>query len=170
MLSQPLVSVRRLPDAAFKPVARHLFRGHLSELLLARGLAYLRFLLPLTLAHAFFVSFNLKVNKSAQPPSSLFMQQRKRQGFVRECHGDLHLGNMTLIDGKVVIFDCIEFNPFLRWVDVISEAAFLVMEHWIVRRYGLARINEAFFTMNAVISVAVFAFTLGDLLVGRMAA
>jgi uncharacterized protein len=59
---------------------------------------------------------------------SLFMQQRKQQGFVRECHGDLHLGNMTLIDGKVVIFDCIEFNPFLRWIDVISEAAFLMMD------------------------------------------
>jgi uncharacterized protein len=58
----------------------------------------------------------------------LFMQQRKQQGFIRECHGDLHLGNMTLIDGKVVIFDCIEFNPFLRWIDVISEAAFLVMD------------------------------------------
>ena len=59
---------------------------------------------------------------------SRLMQQRKRQGYVRECHGDLHLGNMTLIDGKVVIFDCIEFNPMLRWIDVISEVAFLVMD------------------------------------------
>lgn len=56
------------------------------------------------------------------------MVQRKQQGFVRECHGDLHLGNMTLIDGKVVLFDCIEFNPMLRWIDVISEVAFLVMD------------------------------------------
>ncbi len=59
---------------------------------------------------------------------SPLMQQRKQQGYVRECHGDLHLGNMTLIDGKVILFDCIEFNPMLRWIDVISEVAFLVMD------------------------------------------
>ena len=56
------------------------------------------------------------------------MQQRKAQGYVRECHGDIHLGNMTLINGKVILFDCIEFNPTLRWIDVISEIAFLVMD------------------------------------------
>ncbi|MEQ1638858.1 MAG: AAA family ATPase [Methylococcales bacterium] len=56
------------------------------------------------------------------------MQQRKQQGYVRECHGDLHLGNMTLISGQVVLFDCIEFNPMLRWIDVISEVAFLFMD------------------------------------------
>jgi len=56
------------------------------------------------------------------------MQQRKRQGYVRECHGDLHLNNITLIDGKVTLFDCIEFNPTLRWIDVISEVAFLFID------------------------------------------
>lgn len=56
------------------------------------------------------------------------MELRKRQGYVRECHGDLHLSNMTLIDGKVTLFDCIEFNPMLRWIDVISEIAFLVID------------------------------------------
>ncbi|MBS1229543.1 MAG: hypothetical protein H6R17_2820 [Proteobacteria bacterium] len=54
--------------------------------------------------------------------------ERRRAGFVRECHGDLHLGNIALIDGKPVIFDCIEFNPALRWIDVISEVAFLCMD------------------------------------------
>ncbi|MCX7097233.1 MAG: AAA family ATPase [Methylococcales bacterium] len=57
-----------------------------------------------------------------------FMQLRKQQGHVRECHGDLHLSNMTLINGKVTLFDCIEFNPKLRWVDVISEIAFLFVD------------------------------------------
>lgn len=56
------------------------------------------------------------------------MQQRRQQGYVRECHGDLHLGNMTLINGKVTLFDCIEFNPMLRWIDVISEVAFLFID------------------------------------------
>jgi len=62
------------------------------------------------------------INKSG------LMEDRKQQGFVRECHGDLHLGNMTIIDGKVRLFDCIEFNPLLRWIDIISEAAFLVID------------------------------------------
>jgi len=56
------------------------------------------------------------------------LRDRKRNGFIRECHGDLHLGNLTLIDGQVTLFDCIEFNPELRWIDVISEVAFLVMD------------------------------------------
>ncbi|MDI1277910.1 bifunctional aminoglycoside phosphotransferase/ATP-binding protein [Methylobacter sp.] len=56
------------------------------------------------------------------------MQLRRQQGSVRECHGDLHLGNMTLINDKVTLFDCIEFNPMLRWVDVISEVAFLFID------------------------------------------
>ncbi|MGZ8190433.1 MAG: bifunctional aminoglycoside phosphotransferase/ATP-binding protein [Methylococcaceae bacterium] len=59
---------------------------------------------------------------------SHLMQLRRQQGYVRDCHGDLHLGNMTLINGKVTLFDCIEFNPMLRWIDVISEVAFLVID------------------------------------------
>jgi hypothetical protein len=53
---------------------------------------------------------------------------RKRDGFVRECHGDLHLGNMALINDRVTLFDCIEFNPQLRWIDTISEVAFVAMD------------------------------------------
>lgn len=53
---------------------------------------------------------------------------RKRNGFIRECHGDMHLGNMILRDDEVVIFDCLEFNEDLRWIDVASEVAFLTMD------------------------------------------
>jgi aminoglycoside phosphotransferase family enzyme/predicted kinase len=53
---------------------------------------------------------------------------RRENGFVRECHGDLHLGNMTLIEGKVTLFDCIEFNDELRWIDVMSDVAFAAMD------------------------------------------
>ncbi|MCC6610206.1 MAG: AAA family ATPase [Burkholderiales bacterium] len=53
---------------------------------------------------------------------------RQGGGFVRECHGDLHLGNIALVDGVPTAFDCIEFNPELRWIDVMSELAFLVMD------------------------------------------
>ncbi|TSA50508.1 MAG: aminoglycoside phosphotransferase [Nitrosomonadales bacterium] len=54
--------------------------------------------------------------------------QRHEQRFIRECHGDLHLGNIALVDGAIQVFDCIEFNPALRWIDVINEIAFLVMD------------------------------------------
>ena len=54
--------------------------------------------------------------------------ERRRAGWVRECHGDLHLGNIALVDGRIIAFDCIEFNPNLRWIDVMSEVAFLVMD------------------------------------------
>ncbi len=53
---------------------------------------------------------------------------RHRDGFVRECHGDLHLRNIALVDGEPVAFDCIEFSAGLRWIDVINETAFLVMD------------------------------------------
>jgi aminoglycoside phosphotransferase family enzyme/predicted kinase len=56
------------------------------------------------------------------------MRQRKANHMVRECHGDLHLKNITLFNDKVTLFDCIEFNESFRWVDVISDMAFLVMD------------------------------------------
>jgi predicted kinase len=48
--------------------------------------------------------------------------------MVREGHGDLHLRNIVLLDGKLVPFDCIEFSAALRWNDVMSEVAFLAMD------------------------------------------
>ncbi|WP_130903538.1 bifunctional aminoglycoside phosphotransferase/ATP-binding protein [Pseudomonas sp. Sample_22] len=56
------------------------------------------------------------------------LEQRKADGFIRECHGDIHLGNATVIDGKVVIFDCIEFNEPFRFTDVYADSAFLAMD------------------------------------------
>jgi aminoglycoside phosphotransferase family enzyme len=53
---------------------------------------------------------------------------RRAGGFVRECHGDLHLGNVTEIDGELAIFDCIEFDERMRWIDVMSEIAFTAMD------------------------------------------
>jgi aminoglycoside phosphotransferase family enzyme/predicted kinase len=53
---------------------------------------------------------------------------RDRDGFVRRCHGDLHLGNIVLIDGKPVLFDAIEFNPKLATIDVFYDLAFLLMD------------------------------------------
>ena len=53
---------------------------------------------------------------------------RKISGHVKPCHGDMHTGNMVLWNGRIMIFDCIEFNSFLSNIDVMSEIAFLVMD------------------------------------------
>jgi aminoglycoside phosphotransferase family enzyme/predicted kinase len=66
-------------------------------------------------------------------------ETRKAAGFVRECHGDLHLGNMALLGGEIVLFDCIEFSENLRWIDVMSEIAFLAMDLEDRGQTGLAR-------------------------------
>ncbi|HSB96081.1 MAG TPA: hypothetical protein VLC91_06520, partial [Spongiibacteraceae bacterium] len=64
---------------------------------------------------------------------------RKINGFIRECHGDLHLGNIALVEGVVTLFDCLEFSPALRWIDTISEVAFVVMDLRHKGRIDLAR-------------------------------
>ena len=69
---------------------------------------------------------------------TVFMK-RKKTGYIRECHGDLHLGNITLWNEEIIPFDCIEFNENLRWIDVLSEIAFLVMDLDDHQRPDLAR-------------------------------
>lgn len=64
--------------------------------------------------------------------------ERKANGFVRECHGDIHLNNAAVLDGHVVIFDCIEFNEPFRLIDVTSDIAFLVMDLEDRKLYPLA--------------------------------
>jgi aminoglycoside phosphotransferase family enzyme/predicted kinase len=66
--------------------------------------------------------------KEQQSLLSGHFAQRKAAGMVRECHGDLHSGNIVTIDGRVAVFDCIEFNDSLRWIDVISDVAFIYMD------------------------------------------
>jgi aminoglycoside phosphotransferase family enzyme/predicted kinase len=63
---------------------------------------------------------------------------RKAAGRVRECHGDLHLGNLVLIDDRVKLFDCIEFSEELRWIDVASEIAFTYIDLLDQNQPGLA--------------------------------
>jgi len=54
--------------------------------------------------------------------------EREGSGFVRDCHGDLHAGNIVRWQGALVPFDCIEFDPGLRLIDVMNDLAFLVMD------------------------------------------
>ncbi|MBA5603965.1 AAA family ATPase [Duganella sp. FT3S] len=80
----------------------------------------------------------LTVWQSTQERVLDLIAQRKAQGFVRECHGDLHCGNILTLDGKVEVYDCIEFNDDLRWIDVIDDLAFVVMDLRFHGQPGLA--------------------------------
>ncbi|MGL6109847.1 MAG: AAA family ATPase, partial [Rubrivivax sp.] len=66
-------------------------------------------------------------------------EQRQGEGRVRECHGDLHLGNITQFEGRTTLFDCLEFDAALRWTDVMSDLAFLAMD---LRSHGLVRLSH----------------------------
>jgi aminoglycoside phosphotransferase family enzyme len=68
------------------------------------------------------------------------VQERDRQGYVIDGHGDLHCRNIFLLDPPV-IFDCIEFNAELRSLDMLNEIAFLCMD---LERYGRPDLARAF--------------------------
>ncbi|MBL8307023.1 MAG: AAA family ATPase [Rubrivivax sp.] len=63
------------------------------------------------------------------------IDERRTRGHVRECHGDLHLGNVTLFEGRTTVFDGIEFSPALRWTDVMADLAFMAMD---LQAHGLS--------------------------------
>lgn len=74
------------------------------------------------------------------------MRQRKQQGYTRNCHGDLHCRNIIWLGDKTRVeadkgpmaFDCIEFNDHFRWIDVMNEIAFLIMDLQHKKQYQLA--------------------------------
>jgi len=73
---------------------------------------------------AFLKAWTLKEHQRLYP---LFLA-RKQGGFIRQCHGDMHTGNMVWWKNRIYIFDCIEFNENLSIIDVISDLCFLFMD------------------------------------------
>ncbi|OIQ01829.1 MAG: hypothetical protein AUK36_08915 [Zetaproteobacteria bacterium CG2_30_59_37] len=72
-------------------------------------------------------SIRMQTIQRVQQMQELFAG-RMAQGRIRDCHGDLHLGNIALFRGHPTPFDCIEFNPEYRAIDTLNDAAFLVMD------------------------------------------
>jgi aminoglycoside phosphotransferase family enzyme/gluconate kinase len=68
--------------------------------------------------------------ETARKTHAARLDERARAGNVRRCHGDLHLRNICLFEGRVRLFDCLEFNDALATVDVLYDLAFLVMDLW----------------------------------------
>lgn len=69
------------------------------------------------------------------------LDRRHAAGFVRECHGDMHLANLIYRNGCWQAFDCVEFNAALRWIDVIDDMAFTLMD---LHAHGLAELGHRF--------------------------
>ena len=72
---------------------------------------------------------------NSTPPAAMsattlqsLLGQRGKQGFVRRCHGDLHLANIALMDGRPLLFDAIEFDPVIATTDVLYDLAFTLMD------------------------------------------
>jgi aminoglycoside phosphotransferase family enzyme/predicted kinase len=68
--------------------------------------------------------------RAALARHAALFDSRAAAGLVRRCHGDLHLRNICLIDGRPVIFDCLEFDEDLATTDVLYDLAFLIMDLW----------------------------------------
>jgi hypothetical protein len=80
--------------------------------------------------------------REALDERAVLLDRRRSAGFVRRCHGDLHLRNIVLLDGVPTLFDGIEFNDDLACIDVLYDIAFLVMDLW--RRRLTRHANEVF--------------------------
>ena len=73
------------------------------------------------------VELDRKVRAEFERQAGL-LEHRRRKGKVRLCHGDLHLGNIVLLNGAPVLFDCLEFDEALASIDTLYDLAFLVMD------------------------------------------
>lgn len=67
------------------------------------------------------------------------LDRRRTEGFVRHCHGDLHLRNIVAHEGRALLFDAIEFDPSFAEIDVLYDLAFLVMD---LEFRGLGRLGS----------------------------
>lgn len=89
--------------------------------------------------------------------------RRREIGMIRECHGDLHLANLVRLDAGIVAFDCLEFDPALRWIDVVNDYAFTLMD--LLRRgradLGFAFLNAYLETFGDYAGITLLPFYIG---------
>ena len=70
------------------------------------------------------------------------LRRRVEQGFVRRCHGDLHLANIALVNGRPLLFDAVEFDPSIATTDILYDLAFTLMD---MIHFGQERAANALF-------------------------
>jgi len=81
-------------------------------------------------------------SRDAATTLQLLLRQRASRGFVRRCHGDLHLANIAVVDGRPLLFDAIEFDSVIATTDVLYDLAFTLMD--LVHFNQAAAANEVF--------------------------
>jgi uncharacterized protein len=69
-----------------------------------------------------------RASRAAHARVEPLLRERGKRGLIRRIHGDLHLGNVVLCDGRPVLFDAIEFSPLIATGDVLYDLAFLLMD------------------------------------------
>lgn len=70
------------------------------------------------------------ISRAALEACGPMLDARRASGFVRQCHGDLHLRNIVLLEGRPALFDCVEFDDRIACIDVLYDLAFLLMDLW----------------------------------------
>src|SRR3546814_605283 len=85
-----------------------------------------------------------ELSRAALDRTGALLDRRSSEGFVRQCHGDLHLRNICLIDGEPTLFDAIEFSEAIAVIDVLYDLAFLLMdlEYRALRNLGNVMFNR----------------------------
>jgi aminoglycoside phosphotransferase family enzyme/predicted kinase len=73
--------------------------------------------------------FARRISEQVDAQSAL-LRKRSHDGFVRRCHGDLHLRNIVVIDGSPVLFDALEFDEGFATTDILYDVAFVIMDLW----------------------------------------
>lgn len=73
----------------------------------------------------------LRLSEQQLAKNSALIETRAKAGLLVRGHGDLHLGNVTLLKGEAVIFDAVEFDPLIASGDVLYDLAFLLMDLWV---------------------------------------
>ncbi len=66
--------------------------------------------------------------RAAMNTNETAFEARANAHRIKDCHGDLHAANIVRSEGRLIPFDCIDFDPWLRWIDVMNDIAFLIMD------------------------------------------
>jgi predicted kinase len=72
----------------------------------------------------------IRETRAALDRHASLLDARRQAGLVRLCHGDLHLRNLCLVEGRPTLFDAVEFNEDISCIDVLYDFAFLLMDLW----------------------------------------
>jgi uncharacterized protein len=125
------------------------------ERVLAINEAALRASLVFDQAEPFIAAFRAAFETRKQA-----LERRRLAGWVRRCHGDLHLRNICLVGGVPTLFDCIEFSEDLATIDVLYDLAFLLMDLWERQQFAHANLvlNRYFDQMDDAVGLGLMPF------------